>query len=258
MFNTIAVSGGHSANCLGAVSYVNEYEECQKIASEVMRILKLNGKNVIDCNSNARTENGELSERVRKANNSGADFMLDIHLDAYKKDTAFGCTAYILGFGGRAENVAYRLTNNVSQLYFHNRGVKTANYYVLRNTNMPCVLLEVCFCDNMKDVWNLQHVGYTAIATEIVKAILNVSSVDVGGGGCNVSVDIPNGDVHGRYKVTANGGLNVRDGRGTNCNIIGNLTNGTIVEPWYCLNGWVSFSFKNTTGYISSKYLTKI
>ena len=74
----------------------------------------------------------------------------------------------------------------------------------------------------------------------------------------NNSNEFKNGDLKGKFKVVANGGLNVRSGRGTQYSIIGNLPTGEIIETWYCLNDWVSFGYKNQTGYVSVKYLKRI
>ena len=58
-----------------------------------------------------------------------------------------------------------------------NRGVKTANYYVLRRTNMPAVLTELAFISNPEEERLLASVTYQekcalAIANGIGKFII--------------------------------------------------------------------------------------
>jgi N-acetylmuramoyl-L-alanine amidase len=60
----------------------------------------------------------------------------------------------------------------------HNRGVKSARFYVLRGSQMPSVLVEVGFISNPAEEKNLKDSAYRqAIATAITKGILNYKSV---------------------------------------------------------------------------------
>jgi N-acetylmuramoyl-L-alanine amidase len=94
-----------------------------------------------------------LAERAAFANNLKADFLCAIHINA---GGGTGFESYIYdnapGTSGQLQNIihseimAYLVTLGVA-----NRGKKSANFAVLRETNMPAVLLENLFIDNTQD-----------------------------------------------------------------------------------------------------------
>ncbi len=60
----------------------------------------------------------------------------------------------------------------------HNRGVKSARFYVLRGAQMPSVLVEVGFISNPAEEKNLKGSAYRqAVASAIAKGILNYKNV---------------------------------------------------------------------------------
>ena len=76
MIMKIRLRGGHSANCIGAVGIVNEYEQMQEFFKHISQLLTSYGHIVIDCNSNGVTANSELSEGSTKANNANVDLFI--------------------------------------------------------------------------------------------------------------------------------------------------------------------------------------
>ena len=61
-----------------------------------------------------------------------------------------------------------------SKLYLHNRGVKSARFYVLKGTRMPSVLIEVGFISNQKEEIRLKSAYYhQQLAESISKGILS-------------------------------------------------------------------------------------
>jgi len=60
----------------------------------------------------------------------------------------------------------------------HNRGVKSARFYVLKGAQMPAVLIEVGFISNPEEEKNLKDPSYRqAVASSIAKGILNYKNV---------------------------------------------------------------------------------
>ena len=79
------------------------------------------------------------------ANNNNADIFISIHMDSFASSTPSGTTGYYYGKGTKA---AMRLAQNVSDevvatLSTGHRGVKSCNFYVVKHTAMPAILLEV-------------------------------------------------------------------------------------------------------------------
>ncbi|HEX3015979.1 MAG TPA: N-acetylmuramoyl-L-alanine amidase [Desulfobacteria bacterium] len=87
-----------------------------------------------------------LREIAGIANNSRVDFFQSIHCNA---GGGHGFEIYVLP-GGRAEKWARVLEKHLTRaLGITDRGVKTnQNFYVLVNTDMPALLVELAFLDN--------------------------------------------------------------------------------------------------------------
>jgi|GEM_PF-6158119 len=100
-------------------------------------------------NGDGSSLNASLNTRCNIANNANADLFLSVHADAFN-GSAYGTSAHVYGLGGKAETFAKILNSQMGQL-FYNRGIKVSNFQVIRETNMPAVLLETAFLDNQGD-----------------------------------------------------------------------------------------------------------
>ncbi|WP_027631914.1 N-acetylmuramoyl-L-alanine amidase [Clostridium hydrogeniformans] len=148
----IGLRGGHSINCRGAVGLRDEYLQMQDLYKHVRDILVTNGHIVIDCNSNANTVNGELTEGTNKANSNNLELYLTLHMNSYNGN-AYGTEAWVYSTSRKSYSVAERLVNNYEKLGFHNRGVKVStSLHDLRASVAPGIVFETCFCDSEKDI----------------------------------------------------------------------------------------------------------
>ena len=165
----IAVSVGHTLSGAdsGAVGYLNESKCTREIGELVKTKLIAQGHSVVFCRiDNASSVNASLAYRVNKANSANVDLFVEIHLNA---GGGTGSETWIVGTGGTAEGYARKIVNSLSELGFANRGVKVGNFYVLKNTKAPAVLIECCFVDSKAD-YNRYNVNN--IANKIVKGII--------------------------------------------------------------------------------------
>lgn len=163
---------GHSKNCLGAVSLRNEWACMSVLEQEVNKILLEYGHAIVDCNSSANTESGELSEGCRKANAQHIDIFLSYHMNASKKHNAYGTECWVHPNARKeCKEMALRISNNLSKLGFYNRGLKTGLLYEMRNVNAPNIIIETCFCDNEKDIGIWSPTPYEVMARHIANAI---------------------------------------------------------------------------------------
>ncbi|QQK78497.1 SH3 domain-containing protein [Salicibibacter cibi] len=95
----------------------------------------------------------ELEDRAAMANDWGADYFVSVHNNSFN-GSANGFESYI--FNGNVSSTTIEKQEEVHQ-YIANeldatdRGMKTANFSVLRNTTMPAILLELLFIDNATD-----------------------------------------------------------------------------------------------------------
>lgn len=118
------------------------------------------------------TLNGSLSARYIGANDWGADLFISIHCNA-ANTKAYGCESYYcegskngLEFAKCVQNHLAVETNRV------NRGIKPANFAVIKHTNMPAILVETAFIDNYDDnMFLASESGQKACALAIYKGV---------------------------------------------------------------------------------------
>lgn len=95
-----------------------------------------------------------LEERVNIANKANVDLYFSVHCNSSINTAAKGWECYIVGKGGNAEKLAKRVESHTftdANLGLKNRGIKTANFYVLKETDAPAVLVENAFISNTDD-----------------------------------------------------------------------------------------------------------
>jgi N-acetylmuramoyl-L-alanine amidase len=94
-----------------------------------------------------------LAARVNGAAEFQADYFVSLHVNAYTEDTANGIEVFVPA--GDRESYAFghaMLRGMVEATSLNNRGMKQSDeLYVLKNTEMPAVLLEMGFISNAED-----------------------------------------------------------------------------------------------------------
>lgn len=146
-----AIDIGHNAPVdTGAVGIQREDYLTRLVGTKLITLLRSAGHVVVEtCPSSAPTVGYSLSSRVKTANTANVDLFISIHFNA-ANFKAHGSECYALSRTGGA--IAASILDEIVKLGFHNRGVKRANFYVLRHTAMPAVLVECCFCDSKMDM----------------------------------------------------------------------------------------------------------
>ncbi|WP_080872510.1 peptidoglycan-binding protein [Oceanobacillus timonensis] len=170
----IFLDPGHGAHDPGGQGYgLNEKDVVLDIALETERILTSKYQGV-EVEMSRRTDTFvELTERANQANQWGADYFVSFHNNAHN-GSASGFESYI--YNGNVSQETRDKQNDVhsyisSRLNVSDRGQKSANLSVLRNTNMPAILIEYLFIDNFtenallkSDNYKNQLAQYTADA----------------------------------------------------------------------------------------------
>lgn len=167
---TIGIDMGHSLSGAGtgAVALMSEVVENRKIGKRLITMLQENGYTVVNCTTDYANSTGEqLAGIVEKANDQHLDIFVSIHLNAGGGN---GVETWIYSEGSSSKPVAVDVTNAVaSSCNFTNRGIKySTGLCVLKNTNAPAMLVEVCFTDSQTDKNKL---NCEAVAKAIYKGL---------------------------------------------------------------------------------------
>lgn len=94
-----------------------------------------------------------MNRRVELAETVGCNLYISIHADSFDTDTSVnGLTVHHQTGATRGKEAAFFLHDKLETADFHRiRSVKASDYYVLRNTSMPAVLVELGFVTNEDD-----------------------------------------------------------------------------------------------------------
>lgn len=166
----IGLRGGHSKNCVGAEGMVKEYDQMQEYFKAVSQVLTAYGHTVIDCNSYATTQGGELSEGAYKSNSANLDLFISLHMNA-SNGQGHGVEALVSSQNSGAYRYAINLVTNFSALGFTNRGVKFESLYEMNHINAPNIIFEICFCDSQTDIAIFNKYSWEQLAYRFCNAI---------------------------------------------------------------------------------------
>lgn len=110
-----------------------------------------------------------LDERCAIANTASADLFVSIHCNSYIDDTSIkGFEGYYYqdANGKRLADLILSATENYPSI--KTRSVKEENYKVLRDTEMPAVLLEIGYLSNKAERTDLQSSEYQDTLAQVI------------------------------------------------------------------------------------------
>ncbi|AFY31345.1 N-acetylmuramoyl-L-alanine amidase [Calothrix sp. PCC 7507] len=162
------IDSGH--NCppdTGAKGFKFEDNLTLDVGNRVIAKLQALGHEVVVCRpTSASTVRDSLSKRCDKANASKVDIYVSIHFNCFNGQ-ANGTEVFAIS--NTSNKIAKPVLDEIVKLGFFNRGVKSGSHlFVLRNTNMPAILVEGCFLDSKKD---MDLYNPEAMANAIVKGL---------------------------------------------------------------------------------------
>ena len=117
----------------------------------------------------------DLNRRIEMANEAKADVFVSLHVNATATGQNSGAETfyhYKSEFGkGLAESIQQELIKIPGM---NRRIAKPGNFYVIKNTNMPAVIVEVGYLSSVKEQKKLQQAWYQEqLARAIAKGIAN-------------------------------------------------------------------------------------
>lgn len=181
----IYIDPGHGGSESGAVTAgVYEKDLNLKVSNKVRDLLENKGYTVVMARENDTYLS--LSHRAQEANRLGADLFVSIHHNAFN-GSAHGIETFYYNENGNTNNpkandkgriqdskkLAEEIQKElIAETGAFDRGVKKANFHVIRETTMPAVLVEGGFIDNTVERAKLVLDSYQQkIANAIFKGI---------------------------------------------------------------------------------------
>ncbi|SDM72130.1 N-acetylmuramoyl-L-alanine amidase [Bacillus sp. OK048] len=171
------LDAGHGYNTAGkrTIDGMREYEFTSKVAAIARDILSTY-QNVTVYFAHSDDRDVPLQERTNAANRLNVDAYVSIHANAYGStwNDANGIETYVYTTNHQETyQLAQKVQNNmVSLTGLRNRGVKTANFHVLRETKMPAILVECGFMTNRNEAALMRSDNYQRkCAQAIVNAL---------------------------------------------------------------------------------------
>lgn len=165
---------GHGGSDSGAVNGSRLEKNDVNIALTVGKKVSSAGHKV----DYTRTTDCSLSLAARSymENQGKYDYFISFHRDSFTNPSANGVTVYTYNncSKGKAGTMAREIVNAIAkEANLYNRGVKEANFHVLRETKCSAVLIECGFISNAGDNKKFDE-QYEKIATAIAAAILRI------------------------------------------------------------------------------------
>lgn len=154
----ITIDPGHGGSDSGAVgpNGYTEKEGAFAISQKVASILNQSGAKVVMTRDsdvdvygpNASARN-ELQARVDVGNNANSDIFVSIHCNAFVNPAANGTQTFYYGASYQGQRLAQSIQEKMIEANgLRDRGISTCNFYVVKHSYMPAVLIETAFITN--------------------------------------------------------------------------------------------------------------
>ena len=154
----ITIDPGHGGSDSGAVgpNGYTEKEGAFAISQKVASILNQSGAKVVMTRDsdvdvygpNASARN-ELQARVDVGNNANSDIFVSIHCNAFVNPAENGTQTFYYGSSYQGQRLAQSIQEKMIEANgLRDRGISTCNFYVVKHSYMPAVLIETAFITN--------------------------------------------------------------------------------------------------------------
>lgn len=183
----IGIDAGHGLNTPGKrcakqfdTNETREWVLNNRVATKVCEILNRSGLETIRLDDITGNTDIPLSTRCRTANNTNVDLVVSIHHNA---GGGTGIETYVYNqacLNGETGRMATIINNKaVEKTGMRNRGVKTKDLAMVRDTKMPACLIECGFMDNEHDTPIILTEEYAIkVANGIIEGILSYCNIE--------------------------------------------------------------------------------
>jgi len=170
----IVIDAGHGGIDFGA--QIGAYQEKKIVENIANKIKLLNDKDEIKIILLRQDDSFiELNERVSRINKINPSLLISLHVNASKNINENGVHAYVSkenGFYEKSKESAVQLVDKISTENLVKGEVKDGNYFVLKNSKCPALLVEIGYLSNQNDrTYLISESGQNEIAIKIFEFI---------------------------------------------------------------------------------------
>lgn len=178
MIKTVVIDPGHGGNDPGAVMG-KRIESDEVLKMSIALVWALNEQGLRPLLTRNKDTDVNIKTRTLNANKVDADLFISIHRNAFTQPDANGVEVWTYTLPTPVEKAAAAIImEELSKTPIQsNRGVKNGNYGVLRDTNMPAVMVELGFITNPEDN-SLFDKHFDEYVKALCKGICKILDVD--------------------------------------------------------------------------------
>jgi len=170
----VVIDAAHGGHDNGAAK--NELYEKDIVEQIAKKIFQKNDPSKVEIVLLRDTDNFiSLEDRINTINELNPDLVISLHTNYHSENNKSGVEAYVSAKNSQYEastEQARKLIEAISNEKLQSRGVKQANFMILRKSNCPTISLELGFLSNENDRNYLtSEEGQNEIATNIIKSI---------------------------------------------------------------------------------------
>lgn len=167
----VLIDAGHGGWDPGMVTEDNTLEKDLnlQVALKLQQYLEQSGCYVIMTRATDEalgdTKMNDMRQRKQIANEQQADIMVSIHQNSYPKESVHGAQVFYYNESEKSKLLAECIQteiNNVVDPTSTRTAKPNSDYYMLKQTSIPAVIIECGFMTNPTDLTNLQDENYQA------------------------------------------------------------------------------------------------
>lgn len=173
------LDAGHGGNDPGAIGKHGrrEADVVLEAVYEAKRLLERNGEIILLTRASDVTVDSK--DRASIANNWNADYFISFHMNSFVEESVKGSEIVIFEKGHKSEELAKFIKDELlANLKSNDRGIKEASYTVLRETNMPAVIIEAEFISNEDIEKNFSSIKYGYMVAKACLAMVDKVLID--------------------------------------------------------------------------------
>lgn len=197
----IALDAGHGINTPGKRTPDGEREwtfNNKVIVACIKYLAGYENATVIRLDDPKGNKDISLAERTRKANSQGADILVSCHHNANTGQWGTWTGTETYHYPGSSSGLALARKIHpgiVGAMGLRDRGIKAADFHVLRESNMPAVLIEGGFMDSTIDIVKMRDNNVLdRVGKELAEAIADYFDLKKKSGGSTGTHKVKKGD----------------------------------------------------------------